>query len=242
MTTWPEAVKSALARYSTRHNTVQIERKLFLEQELSRMVAETNSFGSTPGQTVSRELQSLRGQGILYFSDRGMYVLNQQSINTAREDLPDDVLENAVKTDRLVFPDVETSDYLGSARIRRGMGALRKICLRNYDFSCALCDVRDEKLLVTSHIARWADRAEARGLLSNTISFCTLHDKLFETGYFSISDEYKILWKEPVTSSAINTWKERCTSAYRLPNQQLPSPQWLALHRYRVGLQANNTL
>ena len=58
MTTWPEAVKNALAWYATRHNTVQIERKLFLAQELSRMVAETNSFGSTPGQTVSRELQN----------------------------------------------------------------------------------------------------------------------------------------------------------------------------------------
>ncbi|MBK7026681.1 MAG: hypothetical protein IPH40_07185 [Polaromonas sp.] len=38
--------------------------------------------------------------------------------------------------------------------------------------------------MVTSHIARWADKPMARGLLSNTICFCSMHDKLFEYGYF----------------------------------------------------------
>jgi len=52
------------------------------------------------------------------------------------------------------------------------MNALRKKTLANYRESCALCDVNDKGLLVSSHIARWADQPEARGLLSNTICLC----------------------------------------------------------------------
>lgn len=163
--TWQQAVKAGLVRYAAKNSTAMIERDRFLQQELSRIIADTASAGKTPSQTVSRVLQELRDDGFLFFSNTGLYTLNQVAISATNEDLPDDVLENAVEEGLLVLSDVETSSDVAVGRIRRGMGALRKKTISNYRGSCALCDVDDVGLLVASHIARWADHPEARGLL-----------------------------------------------------------------------------
>ncbi len=233
---WHTAVQLALERFAARNSTIRIERSLFLLQELPRIISDTKSSGKTPAQTVSRILQELRDEKFLFFSDTGLYTLNRVAVSAIAEDLPDDVLENAVEEGLLVLPDVETSSDIALGRIRRGMGALRKKTLTNYRGSCALCDVNDNGLLVASHIARWADHPEARGLLSNTICFCTLHDKLFESGYFAMDDTCNLIWKTPQPIRAINIWQQQCTSIFKQPHAARPSTIFIHEHRTRVGL------
>ena len=235
--TWKQAVKTALERYAAKNTTIQIERGSFLQQELSRIVADTSSAGQTPSQTISRVLQELRDDGFLFFSSTGLYTLNQVAISASNEDFPDDVLENAIDEGRLELSDVETSSEVAIGRIRRGMFALRKKTLHNYRDSCALCDVNDSKLLVASHIARWADHPEARGLLSNTICFCTLHDKLFEVGYFSMNNKLELIWKTPQPIKVLDIWREQCTVKFKLPQSIKPALEFIGLHRARIGLQ-----
>lgn len=181
--TWKNAVLLALQQYSERNSTVKVTREKFIKEEIKNIVANTESLGKTPSQTVSRVLQELRNEKVLFFSENsGEYILNNIKINVGTEDFLEDILENAIVNEKLIFQDVETSSAVVASRIRIGMEALRKKTLSNYRNCCALCDIDDERLLVTSHIARWADNPSARGLLSNTICFCTLHDKLFEIG------------------------------------------------------------
>ncbi|MDO9011177.1 MAG: hypothetical protein Q7U78_05120 [Gallionella sp.] len=234
--TWHQAVKFALERYAARNSTIRIERDVFLAQELSNITRDTGSTGKTPGQTVSRVLQELRDEKYLFFSDVGIYTLNQVPVSAADEDLPDDVLENAVEEGLLVLTDVETSSDVSLLRVRRGMNALRKQTLANYRNSCALCDVNDKGLLVSSHIARWADHPEARGLLSNTICLCTLHDKLFENGYFAMDDSLNLIWKAPQPIRAIEIWRQQCTSPFKLPHSARPATKFISEHRIRVEL------
>lgn len=234
--TWHQAVKFALERYSARNSTIQIERNRFIQEELPRMVSDTASLGKTPAQTVSRVLQELRNEKYLFFSDVGVYTLNRVPVIAADEDLPDDVLENAVEEGLLVLSDVGTSSEVSLLRVRRGMNALRKQTLTNYRHSCALCDVNDKGLLVSSHIARWADHPEARGLLSNTICLCTLHDKLFENGYFAMDDSLNLIWKAPQTIRVIEIWQQQCTSPFKLPQSAKPATKFISEHRIRVGL------
>jgi hypothetical protein len=234
--TWQQAVKAALLRYAAKNSTIQIKRGLFMQQELSRIITDTDSVGKTPSQTVSRVLQELRDDGFLFFSNTGLYTLNQVAISATAEDLPDDVLENAVEEGLLVLSDVATSSDVAVGRIRRGVSALRKRAISNYRGSCALCDVDDAGLLVASHIARWADHPEARGLLSNTICFCTLHDKLFENGYFAMNDRLELIWKTPQHIKAINIWRQQCTVNFKFPQSTKPSPTFIDEHRARVGL------
>lgn len=234
--TWHQAVKLALERYAARNSTIRIERNHFLAQELDNITRDAGSAGRTPGQTVSRVLQELRDEKYLFFSDLGIYTLNRVPVSAADEDLPDDVLENAVDEGLLVLTDVETSSEISLLRVRKGMNALRKQTLANYRESCALCDVNDKGLLVSSHIARWADHPEARGLLSNTICLCTLHDKLFENGYFAMDDDLNLIWKAPQTIRAIEIWREKCTSLFKLPKGTRPAVSFISEHRNRVGL------
>ena len=200
------------------------------------MIAETTSAGRTPAQTVSRVLQELRDEGRLFFSESGVYVINGAEINAVKEDFPDDVLEHAVQSGTLVLADVSTSDAISQLRTRRGMAAVRRATLLNYCGCCALCDIADAQLLVASHIARWADRPDARGHLANLICLCRVHDPLFELGYFSLSDELAVLWRPTIASVAIRTWADICTGPFRPPVQRAPSTAYLQEHRARVGL------
>ncbi len=235
-TTWHQAVLSALTRFSLRHQTIQIERAPFLAEELDLIIQQTDSAGRTPSQTVSRVLQELRDEGNLFFSNTGIYTFNRVEVDAAKEDFPDDVLENAAETGNLSIGDIYVSDEHKQTRVRKGMNALRSATLKHYRNSCALCDVSDTRLLVTSHIARWADRPEARGKLSNLICYCSLHDKLFEHGYFSLLDTYQIRWRSDLNSKAINIWRNECTKEFSVPLIHPPAHEFLKEHRNRVGL------
>ncbi len=234
-TSWKQAVKDAIERYSRRHKTVQIDRGKLLAEEQARMVATTSSVGRTPAQTISRILQELRDDGFLFFSSSGRYTINDKNFDVLSEDAPDDALEHAAAKGRLILSDVSATDVAGQARIRRGVAALRYATLANYAHSCALCDIRETPLLVTSHVARWADRPEARGMLSNTICFCRFHDSLFENGFFSLDDRYRIVRRSGIRSRCILTWLDTCTFAFRTPTIA-PSPNYLREHRDRTGL------
>ena len=235
--TWKESVSLALQRYSVRNATVQITRSKFITEEIEHIVAEVGSAGKTPSQTVSRVLQELRDEGFLFFSDKsGEYILNQVQIDASAEDLPEDALENAIDKGILIFKDVEVSSAVSVTRIRTGVGMLRKKTLSNYRNCCALCDIDDMQLLVTSHIDRWTDNPAARGLLSNTICFCTLHDKLFENGYFSMNDDTSLIWRKPQKIKVIETWEKECTGTFKFPRFNNPSPVFMNQHRARVGL------
>jgi hypothetical protein len=234
-TSWKSAVVSALQRYSRRHESLQIDRGAFLSEELPAMIAETASAGRTPAQTVSRVLQELRDEGRLFFSASGVYVINGAAINAVGEEFPDDVLEHAAQSGTLVLADVSTSDAISQSRTRRGMAAVRRATLLNYRGCCALCDIADDQLLVASHIARWADRPDARGQLANVICLCRVHDPLFELGYFALTDELAVMWRPTIDSVAIRTWADLCTGPFRPPMQQAPSSAFLQEHRMRVG-------
>ena len=216
--TWQQAVKFGLKRYVLRNATIQIKRDQFLQQELPRIILETGSEGKKPSQMLSRVLQELRDEDFLFFSRDGFHTLNQVPISESSEDLPDDVLENAIEKGLLELPDVDVSNDVAVGRIRRGMGVLRKNTLSNYYNSCTLCDINAPRLLVTTHISRWADDPKARGLLSNTICFCALHDKLFENGYFSMNENFELLWIPINNIKVINTWREQCTSSLKNQN------------------------
>jgi len=206
---------------------------------LPDLVTAVGSLGQTPAQTVSYELQKLREEGELFFSSRGRYVLRDVAVNPVVEDLPDDVIQHGLEHNRLqLSSDVQVSEVERLAGMRRGQEALRQATLDNYGRTCALCDVREEPLLVASHIARWADNPQARGSLTNTISFCALHDRLFELGYFALNDDLHLIIRAQIGSDSIRTWLHSCTGEFRGPARFHPSPEYLREHRKRVHLDA----
>jgi hypothetical protein len=233
--TWRDAVLMALHRLAARHQTRHISRQMLIEEELARIIEQTDSQGVTPAQTLSRILQELRDEGILYFSSSGKYLLSDAPIAVEDEDLPIDALDYALEQARLTFSDVPADSSLALQRRRVGQQRIRVLTLQNYNQHCALCDVSDSPLLVASHIVRWSDDANARGDLTNVICMCRLHDPLFENGYFSLADDLSIIVKPGIRSRTVSLILARETRFYP-PNRLAPAPRFLALHRARVGL------
>lgn len=70
---WSDAVEAAVRRHVARTGSPVFTRQALLDSELDAIVADTGSAGSTPHQTLSRELQQLRDAGALHFLDQGTY-------------------------------------------------------------------------------------------------------------------------------------------------------------------------
>jgi putative restriction endonuclease len=73
---WSEVVEESVRRHVARTGNDEFTRQDLCDAELDRIVSETGSQGLTPQQTLSRELQQLRSQGVIAFiDDRGSYRL-----------------------------------------------------------------------------------------------------------------------------------------------------------------------
>ena len=196
------------------------------------MVAATGSTGVTPWQTVSRELQQLRNDGLIEFAASGTYVMLHRNILVQREDLSRRALDSALVAGRLSFAEVETGDQAALVRRRRGQRRLRKLSLSLYGGVCGVCDIRDRRLLIASHIVRWADDPKERGNLRNVLCLCRPHDALFEHGYWSLDDELRPIVLREARSTTVASMLPAPT-AFRNLNQYPPDPALLRRHRER---------
>lgn len=151
------------------------------------------------------------------------------------EDVSDDRIDDAIKSNKLLFDFVVTDEKLALQRQRRGQDRLRVLTIENYDFQCAVCDITAPELLIASHIVRWADSHLLRGKLSNIICLCRLHDALFEQGYWALRDDFSVLIKASLNSNTIKLVLNG-SMQFRKPKKYLPEIYFLQKHRSRHRL------
>jgi len=228
-------VLDAIQRLSKGSKPAVVTRKELIAQELPTIVMETQSAGGTPHQTLSRELQQLRDEGLVEFFGRGRYRLTKPIVNletfvgTQRE------LDSAIKEGRLRIGKIETGTELALQRRRRGQERLRILALDNYRKKCAVCDFEDAAILWTSHIVPWAESEDGRGDLTNVLILCRPHDSLFEFGYWSLDDELTVL-RHP---QKVKPWVVQAllpdTISFCRPRSYAPACGYLRFHRTRHG-------
>jgi hypothetical protein len=232
---WRDAVLVSLRAFCARHGTRAVDRQTFLAEELDAVVAATASVGLTPQQTLSRHLQELRGEGLVQFLGNGNYLLLDSSLDAESEDLPAEALDLAIQAGRLRLGRVETEDRLALSRRRKGQDRVRALSLDDYGGECAVCDVEDPELLIASHILRWADAPEQRGELANVLCLCRFHDALFERGYWSLTDELKLVKRSAGQSRMVAVVLDAALR-FRPPRAFPPNPAYLRQHRSRSQL------
>lgn len=236
-TRWQTAVLAGLHRYSVRHGTRLIPRLRLIGEELEAIALQVGTKGITPKYTLSRVLQEFRVMGLLHHIDRGVDLLLDRPITAEAEDYPDTALDIAIGKEKFIIEDVPTGDETVLARRRRGQSRLRVHVLANYDSRCALCDVADGRLLIASHIVRWADDAACRGKLSNTLCLCKMHDALFESGFIGISDSLDVL-RRPDAFSKVVEYLQNTANRIRVPRSHPPAAVYLLAHRRRTGFES----
>ena len=75
---------------------------------------------------------------------------------------------------------------------RKGQAAFSNNVLKNFKNKCAVCRISQKNLLQGAHIIEIIHETKA-GLTKNGICLCVTCHKLFDDGYFSFNDEYRII-------------------------------------------------
>lgn len=234
--TWRDAVLDAVTRLGGRRGSDTVDRQSLIAEELERIVLETHSRGITPAQTLSRVLQDLRDEGVIDFLGAGSYRLLHAPVDVEVVELSDEQIDAKIRRRLLRLGRVETGTEVGATRRRRGQARVRALALDNYGQRCAVCDVSDPRLLVTSHILPWAEAPDARGDLSNVILLCCFQDRLFELGYWALSDELSVLRRASIESTTIRALIPTAM-AFRRPASNAPGADYLRYHRLRHGFE-----
>lgn len=87
--------------------------------------------------------------------------------------------------------EIENKKQEINARIKQSR--FRKKVLGNFSFKCCISGIKEEDLLVASHIIPWKDRTTSRLDPTNGLCLFITYDKLFDKGYFTLTDDYKII-------------------------------------------------
>lgn len=110
---------------------------------------------------------------------------------------------------------------------RVGQDKLREYILDIYEHKCALCDIDKDDLLICSHIVPWKVDEQNRLNPQNAICLCAQHDKLFDKGYFSLDDNYNIIFGAKCDDKIINILKG---AHFREPLENSPDKKLLKIH------------
>lgn len=141
-------------------------------------------------------------------------------------------------------PDIAFSGFTETERkvkIRLGQQFFRKVIMTSYASKCCVCGMPIPDLLIASHIIPWADDETLRVNPHNGLCLCALHDKGFDRGFFTVSEDYKVVLGQAIgnylPNSSVNSgFKIYEGQMISLPDKFVPKQEFLAVHRQKYFL------
>ncbi len=147
--------------------------------------------------------------------------------------------ESETKADDTSASD-EAVDYTGSNKTlqtttRIGQDFFRRAVLSAYDYRCCITGLAVPRLLVASHIVPWRVDAKNRLNPRNGLCLSMLHDKAFDVGIITISEDMTVHVSQKHATGADHFFK-LALLAYdgkpiALPEKFRPHVDFLARHR-----------
>lgn len=121
-----------------------------------------------------------------------------------------------------------------ASKKRKGQEKFRNEVLKNFKSKCAVCGISQIGLLQAGHIIQINDEKKS-GLIQNGICFCMTCHKLFDEGYFSFDDKYKIIFSKDKEIDPILK-KMICQKRKIGKCLVLPSSAFLLYHRIKFKI------
>ena len=127
-------------------------------------------------------------------------------------------------------------DRLAMRSTRVGQSFFRNALLSAYDGRCCVTELSNPHLLTASHIVPWREDRRNRLNPRNGLLLSALHDKAFDAGLMSVSDDFTVLVCESVLSTVGDPFLATTLSSchgrrIKLPTKFLPAQDFLAYHR-----------
>ena len=134
---------------------------------------------------------------------------------------------------------LEGRDIDRIVKTRLNQSFFRKTILASYDHQCCITGISIPELLIASHIVPWAVDKENRLNPHNGICLNALHDRAFDAGLITLSDDYNIIISNYIKTGSINAAVNDFILRYEnkkisLPSKFVPKFDFLDYHRKEV--------
>jgi predicted restriction endonuclease len=117
-----------------------------------------------------------------------------------------------------------------------GQRFFRQAVLSAYDFKCCITGLAAQELLVASHIVPW--RADSNNRLNprNGLCLSALHDRAFDQGLITISENFHLLLSSRISKLKPNRYIDDAFLVYadkpiEIPAKFVPDSAFLKYHR-----------
>jgi len=111
----------------------------------------------------------------------------------------------------------------------------RRAVLSGYGGRCCMSGISDSRLLVASHIVPWSKDKTNRLNPRNGLCLSAIHDKAFDIGLISLTDDYRVIVSNELKSSKDAFVKAVIVPlhgrAIELPERFVPQTSFVAWHR-----------
>jgi putative restriction endonuclease len=119
-------------------------------------------------------------------------------------------------------------------KVRVNQSFFRSTILASYNSTCCITGISQTELLIAGHIRPWGVDEKNRLNPRNGIAMNALHDKAFESGYITITPEYRVkvspyLLKENKQAS-FDLFGKYDNQEIILPSRFLPDTEFLKYH------------
>ena len=127
----------------------------------------------------------------------------------------------------------ETKQVLIEQRIKQNF--FRRAVLSSYRGRCCMSGLSDARLLIASHIVPWSKDKQNRLNPSNGLCLSAIHDRAFDKGLITLSDDFKIVISEELKRLDDIFVKEVLLpldgKPIELPERFMPSIEFISHHR-----------
>ena len=127
----------------------------------------------------------------------------------------------------------ETRKVVTEQRIKQSF--FRRAVLSSYRGRCCMSGLTETRLLIASHIVPWSRDKANRLNPSNGLCLSAIHDRAFDKGLITLTDDFKIMVseelkckKEPFVMEVLLPLDGR---SIELPERFMPSVEFLSRHR-----------
>jgi DNA-cytosine methyltransferase len=134
----------------------------------------------------------------------------------------------------------ESEDYVGLDRQVLAMQRVkqsffRRSVLSGYRGRCCMSGLSDSRLLIASHIVPWSYDKNARLNPRNGLCLSAIHDRAFDRGLITLSDEFTVVLSPQLLRSKDTFVEDVLVPIHgkqiELPERFFPSPEFIKHHR-----------
>ncbi len=124
-------------------------------------------------------------------------------------------------------------------RVRVNQNDFRQRILASYNDKCCITGLDIPTLLVASHIIPWSKNEYERLNPRNGLCLNSIHDKAFDKGLITITNDYKIKLSDAILAKKKDITIQKYFFAYQnqtivLPDRFIPSIEFLEYHQINI--------